>query len=174
MDKKGIRVPGIAVWMSVTIVLMLGACTFLVIAGIFAFRQDYLTAVLSIVATLIFLGGARFEVKMNDDYYLINDEGVIVIRNGKRTAMIRWEEFTQASFRRAPYKGEMWMYLDLRAVKERDGICVEDKRLSIPIPFSRRKQILLYAYFKNSKLEIDYSKKDKTEEINPSLLHRSL
>ena len=174
MDKKAIRIPGIAVWMFVTIVLVAGACTFLVIAGIFALQQDYLTAVLSFVATLAFLGGARFEVKMNNDYYLINDDGVMVIRNGKKAAIIRWEEFTQASIRRAPYKGKRWMYLDLRAKKEKNGVCTEDNRLSIPMPFAARKLAGLSDYLHKSKLQIDYLGRDKTKEINPNLFHRSL
>lgn len=168
MSGKYLRIPGVAVWMAVVVILGAGACAFLIVAGVFAFRGDYLTAVLSLVATLLFVGGARFEINMNNDYYLINDDGVKVVRNGKQKAMIRWEEFTDAVMKSQPYNGRTWFYAELRAKKEKDGVCIQDKRISIPMPLSMRKNQMLLDYIRRAKLKIDYAG-EETEEINARL-----
>lgn len=170
MPRKDVRIPGAAVWMTVVVILGIGACFFLIVAGIFAFRGDYLTVVLSLVAMLLFAGGARFEINMNNDYYLINDDGVKVVRNGKQKAMIRWEEFTDAVMRSQPYNGKSWSYMELRAKKEMEGICIQDKRISIPMPVSMRKNQMLLDYIRKAKLKIDYAGQE--EEINARLRWR--
>lgn len=137
MDRKRMRIPGVAVWAAVVAFLVGGACCFLVIACIFAFRGDALTAVLSLVATAVLLGGARFEMRMNNDYYLIDDEGVIVVRDGKQTASLRWEEFTQASIRRAPIRERCGCIWTCAARSKRTALSSRKSGSACPCPLLR-------------------------------------
>lgn len=168
MSSKYLRIPGITVWMIEMVVLVAGACLFFIAAGIFAFRTNYFAAVLSFVAMFLFAGGARFESSMNNDYYLINGNGVKVIQRGKQIAMLRWEEFTDAAIQRMSHNGNMWFYLVLHARMERGGVCVQDRRISIPLPFSTRKRQRLFDYVRKSKLKIDYAG-GEAEEIDARL-----
>ena len=91
-----------------------------------------------------------------------------VIQRGKQIAMLRWEEFTDAAIQRMSHNGNMWFYLVLHARMERDGVCVQDRRISIPLPFSTRKRQRLFDYVRKSKLKIDYAG-GEAEEIDARL-----
>lgn len=168
MSSKYLRIPGVAIWMIEMIVLVAGACLFFITAGIFAFRGNGSVTALSLVAMFLLAGGAKFEYSMNNDYYLVNDDGVKVIQGGRQIAMLRWEEFTDAAIRRMPHNGNVWFYLVLHARTERDGVCVQDRRISIPLPFSTRKRQRLFDYVRKSKLKIDYAG-GEVEEIDARL-----
>ena len=92
---------------------------------------------------VVFIAGIRFEKRMGDDHYRLDEAGIQIVRDRKTTDFIPWKDMTGVVIRHAPYKGQNWMYFEFRMRKLEDGVCVEDKRVSIPSPILRSKRAFI-------------------------------
>ena len=143
MKKEGIRIPSIAAKVFVFSFLGAGACACLVLTVLYALWGEFVTAAFTVVGMVVFIAGIRFEKRMGDDHYRLDEAGIQIVRDRKTTDFITWKDMTGVVIRHAPYKGQNWMYFEFRMRKLEDGVCVEDKRVSIPSPILRSKRALI-------------------------------
>ena len=134
MKKPSICIPHPAEFWFVVIFLGCGACAFLILALICALRCDLLNVILCFVAVALFIAGVRFEVRMNGDFYRIDEDAIHIYRDWRESGSLRWDELTSLALRRGQYRGKPGRFLEAGVQVIKDGRCVEDRRVSIPMP----------------------------------------
>ena len=135
MKKPSICIPHPAEFWFVVIFLGCGACAFLILALICALRGDLLNVILCFVAVALFIAGVRFEVRMSGDFFRIDEEAIHIFRDWRETDSLRWDELTSLAIRPGQYKGKPRRIVEAGAQVMKDGSCVKDMRVSIPMPY---------------------------------------
>ena len=112
MKKPSICIPHPAEFWFVVIFLGCGACAFLILALICALRGDLLNVILCFVAVALFIAGVRFEVRMNGDFYRIDEDAIHIYRDWRESGSLRWDELTSLALRRGQYRGKPGRFLE--------------------------------------------------------------
>ena len=135
MEKPSIRIPHPASFWFVGICLGIGACAFLVLAVVRALCGDILNVFLCLAAAAIFIAGVRFEVRMSGDFFRIDEEAIHIFRDWRETDCLRWDELTSLAIRPGQYRGKPRRFVEAGVQVMKDGACVKDRRVSIPMPY---------------------------------------
>lgn len=102
MKKEGIRIPSIAAKVFVFSFLGAGACACLVLTVLYALWGEFVTAAFTVVGMVVFIAGIRFEKRMGDDHYRLDEAGIQIVRDRKTTDFIPWKDMTGVVIRHAP------------------------------------------------------------------------
>ena len=135
MEKPSIRIPHPASFRFVVICLGGGACAFLILAIVRALRGDVLNVFLCLGAAALFAAGVRFEARMSGDFFRIDEEAIHIFRDWRETDSLRWDELTSLAIRPGQYRGKPRRFVEAGVQVMKDGACVKDRRVSIPMPY---------------------------------------
>ena len=72
---------------------------------------------------------------MSGDFFRIDEEAIHIFRDWRETDCLRWDELTSLAIRPGQYRGKPARFLEAGVQVMKDGACVEDRRVSIPMPY---------------------------------------
>ena len=166
MKKESIRIPGKAPFVFVATVSGMIILTFMVLAVIYLLRGGFLTAAALVGTSALLVCYIRSEIRMNGDYYLMDDRGIQVIRDWKEVSQIPWEEITGLATTYAVYRGKERLHYELCAKKMQGDVCVEDKRITFPLPLSPYKQAQINKYVRHLYREMKVKGESRPHSLN--------